>query len=177
MRLTPLNLSYIKPYNINNYILGKGAFGLVFRSTMDNSRMVAIKTVPKSNYGDTNFDKLTALLSELKIMIYLGKHPNIVQLIGAVTTDIRTKGVVCVVIEYCPYGSLYDVLKNRRKLLESSKSLKSSYSVNIPGYVQASDEIQAFSEYQLLKFSHQVSMGMEYLSSCKVRVFFESLFL
>ena len=46
---------------------------------------VAIKTLnPYSNK-----DVLKSLMSELKIMSHLGKHPNIVNLLGAVTTNIQ----------------------------------------------------------------------------------------
>lgn len=46
---------------------------------------VAIKTLnPYSNK-----DVLKSLMSELKIMSHLGKHSNIVNLLGAVTTNIQ----------------------------------------------------------------------------------------
>ena len=40
------------------------------------------------------------LASELKIIIHLGEHPNIVNLLGACTID----GDLNVVLEYCPHG-------------------------------------------------------------------------
>jgi len=53
---------------------------VVFKGIVDG-RPVAVKTTKK------NADKayLKALLSELKIMIYLGNHEHIVQLVGAST--------------------------------------------------------------------------------------------
>ena len=46
---------------------------------------VAIKTLnPYSNK-----DVLKSLMSELKIMSHLGQHPNIVNLLGAITTNIQ----------------------------------------------------------------------------------------
>jgi len=47
--------------------------------------LVAVKTVQR------NAEKqyLKALLSELKIMIHLGKHENIVPIIGACTKDLK----------------------------------------------------------------------------------------
>ena len=46
---------------------------------------VAVKTLnPYSNK-----DVLKSLMSELKIMTHLGKHPNIVSLLGAITTNIQ----------------------------------------------------------------------------------------
>ena len=46
---------------------------------------VAVKTLnPYSNK-----DVLKSLMSELKIMSHMGSHPNIVNLLGAVTTNIQ----------------------------------------------------------------------------------------
>lgn len=142
----------------------------MFRSKLDNSKTVAVKTIQKSNYSGSNFQNLAALLSELKIMIYIGKHPNIVQLIGAQTTELHKNGVVFVIVEYCPFGSLYEFLKKKRKILEASKSDK--FSVNLPGYIPTYNEPKACSIKKLLKFSNDVCMGMEYLAACKVHMIF-----
>ena len=37
----------------------------------------------------TSKDVLKSLMSELKIMSHLGSHPNIVNLLGAITTNIQ----------------------------------------------------------------------------------------
>jgi len=64
--------------------LGSGAFGIVFKGLLDGDP-VAIKTL------QPNAEKsyLKALLSELKIMIHLGKHQNIVEVLGAHTKQLR----------------------------------------------------------------------------------------
>ena len=70
--------------------LGVGQFGIVCQAravghSKDKSvRIVAVKMV-KSNFDPT---ALESLASELKIMIYLGFHPNLVNLLGACTRDI-----------------------------------------------------------------------------------------
>ncbi|RXG71461.1 Vascular endothelial growth factor receptor 1 [Armadillidium vulgare] len=48
---------------------------------------------------------LRALIMELKIMIHLGKHLNIVNLFGAHTSNID-KGELWILVEYCKYGNL-----------------------------------------------------------------------
>ena len=65
-------------------ILGSGAFGVVMKGTLDKNE-VAVKTIKR------NADKqyLKALLSELKIMIYLGNHDNIVTFLGAYTKELQ----------------------------------------------------------------------------------------
>lgn len=74
--------------------LGSGAFGRVIQAEaigIDKQRVttVAVKMVR------TQVNKvaaLEALICELKVMIYLGKHLNIVNLLGACTKHI-SKGI------------------------------------------------------------------------------------
>lgn len=56
---------------------------------------------------------IKALISELKIMIHMGKHVNVVNLLGAVTRDIRKRSLY-VITEYCDLGNLYNFLKKNR---------------------------------------------------------------
>lgn len=56
---------------------------MVYKGIVEG-RSVAVKTTKK----DADKSYLKALLSELKIMIYLGYHENIVPLIGASTKDL-----------------------------------------------------------------------------------------
>lgn len=64
-------------------ILGEGQYGFVTMAEMEGVS-VAVKAVKP--HTDKMYIK--ALLIELKIMIYLGKNPNIVGLIGAVTNEL-----------------------------------------------------------------------------------------
>lgn len=70
-------------------VLGTGFFGIVMKGSVvrenGESTTVAVKAV-KRNVGVLYFK---ALLSELKIMSFIGKHSNIVSLIGACTHNIR----------------------------------------------------------------------------------------
>lgn len=65
--------------------MGQGAFGSVYKARAKNVVMgedlttVAIKTT-KNQLDKAQF---TALQSELKILLHIGRHPNIVNLIGA----------------------------------------------------------------------------------------------
>jgi len=52
-------------------------------------KSVAIKTVKP----DTNADTFKITLAELKIWMYIGYHPNIVEFIGAVTKDIEKRNI------------------------------------------------------------------------------------
>jgi len=65
-------------------VLGSGAFGLVLMGKVEMTP-VAVKTVQRN--ADKQYIK--ALLSELKIMIYLGHHDNLVPVVGAYTKDLK----------------------------------------------------------------------------------------
>jgi len=67
-------------------ILGSGAFGVVHKGRINGvTESVAFKK-PNKNIS---VSQLKNLLSEIKIMIYIGKHENIVVLLGAYTEQIR----------------------------------------------------------------------------------------
>jgi len=71
-------------------IIGKGTFGVVFKATKHSSRKpVAVKTVKE----EVDISAFKTILSEIKILIYLGFHPNIVEFVGAVTKDIQKRKV------------------------------------------------------------------------------------
>ena len=78
-----------------------------------NSR-VAVKMV-KSALDNTG---LTSLASELKILIHLGSHLNVMSLLGACTKNL-IQGELMVIVEFCAYGNLQDFLMiNRRHFTE-----------------------------------------------------------
>ncbi|KAF0290708.1 Vascular endothelial growth factor receptor 1 [Amphibalanus amphitrite] len=67
--------------------IGSGAFGRVVKAdaiglTADQQRTTVAVKMPKSG---SDPDQIRSLMSELKIMIQLGKHLNVVNLLGAVT--------------------------------------------------------------------------------------------
>lgn len=73
--------------------LGAGAFGIVVKAVAkgivhyEEETTVAVKMV-KPN---TDNEVMRALISELKIMVHLGRHVNVVNLLGAVTKDIAKR--------------------------------------------------------------------------------------
>lgn len=90
-------------------VLGSGAFGRVVEATVSGLRSqpttkVAIKMV-KSNSG-----AVQSLLSELKILIHVGRHLNVVNLLGACTRE----GPVYLITEFCRYGDLVKFLQGNK---------------------------------------------------------------
>ncbi|KRT85113.1 Immunoglobulin, partial [Oryctes borbonicus] len=95
--------------------LGAGAFGVVMEGVIeryDNNTdlKVAVKMI-KRNADDIY---LIALLSELKIMVHLGKHLNVVNLIGACTKHIVQRELY-VIVEFCRFGNLRNYLLHHRE--------------------------------------------------------------
>ena len=72
--------------------MGAGCFGIVVKAEAvgikgsdEISKTVAVKTVR----SQTNEAALEALISELKVLIYLGSHLNVLNLLGACTNKIH----------------------------------------------------------------------------------------
>lgn len=53
---------------------------------------------------------MMALVSEMEMMKMIGKHVNIINLLGCCTQD----GPLYVIVEYAPNGNLREFLRNHR---------------------------------------------------------------
>ncbi|XP_062547592.1 vascular endothelial growth factor receptor 1-like isoform X3 [Armigeres subalbatus] len=95
--------------------LGAGAFGVVMKATAtgimvnEDETVVAVKMVKKQ----TDNEVMRALISELKIMVHLGQHLNVVNLLGAVTKNIAKRELM-VIVEYCRFGNVQNFLLKHR---------------------------------------------------------------
>uniref|UniRef100_A0A672S6B2 receptor protein-tyrosine kinase n=1 Tax=Sinocyclocheilus grahami TaxID=75366 RepID=A0A672S6B2_SINGR len=101
-------------------ILGSGAFGKVVAATAyglcsaDTVTTVAVKMLKPSAHSTEK----EALMSELKVLSFIGNHINIVNLLGACTVG----GPTLVITEYCCYGDLLNFLRRKRDAFFSSKT-------------------------------------------------------
>ena len=90
--------------------LGAGAFGRVLKGEAIRIGAEPVMTVAvKMVRAQGNIMALKALMSELKIMIHLGSHLNVVNLLGACTKRV-TRGELLVIVEYCRYGNVQNYL-------------------------------------------------------------------
>ncbi|RXN25522.1 mast stem cell growth factor receptor kita-like protein [Labeo rohita] len=169
-------------------ILGSGAFGKVVAATAyglcsaDTVTTVAVKMLKPSAHSTEK----EALMSELKVLSYIGNHINIVNLLGACTVG----GPTLVITEYCCYGDLLNFLRRKRDAFFSSKT-GDGYYKNLLSQTQPSREgtdngYMPMRSYQkrsnqtewcddkddlsldtedLLSFSYQVAKGMDFLTS------------
>ncbi|KAM8952873.1 vascular endothelial growth factor receptor kdr-like [Pelodytes ibericus] len=111
--------------------LGHGAFGKVVEASAfgidkcSTCKTVAVKMLKECA---TN-NECKALMSELKILIHIGHHLNVVNLLGACT---KPGGPLMVIVEYCKYGNLSNYLRSKRgdftphKSQETEKALDST---------------------------------------------------
>ncbi|XP_069058305.1 vascular endothelial growth factor receptor 1 [Pleurodeles waltl] len=100
--------------------LGRGAFGKVVQASAfgikksPTCKTVAVKMLKEG----ATASEYKALMTELKILIHIGHHLNVVNLLGACT---RQGGPLMVIVEYCKYGNLSVYLKSKRDFFFFSK--------------------------------------------------------
>ncbi|XP_008324956.1 vascular endothelial growth factor receptor kdr-like isoform X2 [Cynoglossus semilaevis] len=94
--------------------LGHGAFGKVVEaSAFGIDKLSTCKTVAvKMLKGGATSNERKALMSELKILIHIGHHLNVVNLLGACT---KPGGPLMIIVEFCKYGNLSYYLRSRRE--------------------------------------------------------------
>ncbi|XP_062832053.1 fibroblast growth factor receptor 3 isoform X3 [Anolis carolinensis] len=135
--------------------LGEGCFGqVVMAEAMGINKEKPNKpiTVAVKMLKDDATDKdLSDLISEMEMMKMIGKHKNIINLLGACTQD----GPLYVLVEYASKGNLREYLRARRP----------------PGMDYSFDTCKLPEEQltfkDLVSCAYQVARGMEYLASQK----------
>ncbi|CAN9502624.1 unnamed protein product [Ophioblennius macclurei] len=135
--------------------LGEGCFGQVVMADavgIDKEKPNKPLTVAVKMLKDDATDKdLSDLVSEMEMMKMIGKHKNIINLLGACTQD----GPLYVLVEYASKGNLREYLRARRP-----PGMDYSFDTcKIP------DEQLTFKD--LVSCAYQVARGMEYLASQK----------
>ncbi|KAM7156589.1 fibroblast growth factor receptor 3 isoform 10-T11 [Molossus nigricans] len=135
--------------------LGEGCFGQVVMAEaigIDKDRATKPVTVAVKMLKDDATDKdLSDLVSEMEMMKMIGKHKNIINLLGACTQG----GPLYVLVEYAAKGNLREYLRARRP----------------PGTDYSFDTCKLPEEQltfkDLVSCAYQVARGMEYLASQK----------
>uniref|UniRef100_A0A8C0W114 Fibroblast growth factor receptor n=1 Tax=Castor canadensis TaxID=51338 RepID=A0A8C0W114_CASCN len=135
--------------------LGEGCFGQVVLAEaigLDKDKPNRItKVAVKMLKSDATEKDLSDLISEMEMMKMIGKHKNIINLLGACTQD----GPLYVIVEYASKGNLREYLQARRP----------------PGleycYNPSHNPEEQLSSKDLVSCAYQVARGMEYLASKK----------
>ncbi|XP_001381003.2 fibroblast growth factor receptor 4 [Monodelphis domestica] len=135
--------------------LGEGCFGQVVWAEAygmdpqqpDGAATVAIKML-KDNASDKD---LADLISEMEMMKLIGRHKNIINLLGVCTQE----GPLYVIVEFAAKGNLREYLRARRPP-------SPDYTLEAPRTPEEQLSFQA-----LVSCAYQVARGMEYLESRK----------
>ncbi|KAI1904979.1 hypothetical protein AGOR_G00011240 [Albula goreensis] len=135
--------------------LGEGCFGQVVMGEargLDREKPNRVtKVAVKMLKSDATEKDLSDLISEMEMMKIIGKHKNIINLLGACTQD----GPLYVIVEYASKGNLREYLRARRP----------------PGmvycYNPTQPSLESMSVKDLVSCAFQVARGMEYLASKK----------
>uniref|UniRef100_A0A8D8T4X1 receptor protein-tyrosine kinase n=1 Tax=Cacopsylla melanoneura TaxID=428564 RepID=A0A8D8T4X1_9HEMI len=128
--------------------LGEGEFGKVVQAEArgilkpDAVTPVAVKML-KEDHLDAH---MIALVSEVEVMKMIGKHDNILNLLGVCSQN----GPLYVIVEFAQHNNLKDFLIKHRPSPEYSNVDK-----------------DVLSDKDLLTYAYQVAAGMEYLHSKK----------
>uniref|UniRef100_A0A4W4F6C2 Vascular endothelial growth factor receptor 3 n=1 Tax=Electrophorus electricus TaxID=8005 RepID=A0A4W4F6C2_ELEEL len=152
-------------------VLGHGAFGKVIEASVyGNDKKSSLGTVAvKMLKEGATASEHKALMSELKILIHIGNHLNVVNLLGACT---KTNGPLMVVVEYCKYGNLSNYLRAKREFflpyrMELHVHTKVCLSTIMQTYVMDDLWKSPLTVEDLICYSFQVARGMEFLASRK----------
>ncbi|XP_053615969.1 fibroblast growth factor receptor homolog 1-like isoform X2 [Plodia interpunctella] len=133
-------------------VLGEGEFGKVVKAEcvgIVKQGVPSVVAVKMLKEGHTDAEMM-ALVSEMEMMKMIGKHVNIINLLGCCTQD----GPLYVIVEYAPNGNLREFLRNHRP--------GNRYE---PLPTENVKEKKTLTQKDLVSFSYQVARGMEYLAS------------
>lgn len=121
--LDPAHLPYWEGWEVPRdqlvlgQVLGSGAFGCVVEATVSglihshSITKAAVKMVKERS------DAVPSLMSELKVLVHLGPHLNVVNLLGACTRA----GPVYLITEFCRHGDLTNYLqRNKHTFLQGA---------------------------------------------------------
>ncbi|KRX92799.1 Fibroblast growth factor receptor 1 [Trichinella pseudospiralis] len=139
-------------------VIGEGAFGQVWCADLlpDGSDSLIRRTVAVKMLKSSTTDReMLDLVSEMEVMKKIGKHLNVISLIGCCTQA----GPLYVVVEYCSNGNLRDFLKAQRPDTDLSDN-----------YEQPNSKLRnrkLLTHKELVMYAHQIARGMEHLSSKK----------
>ncbi|XP_035041133.1 fibroblast growth factor receptor 1b [Hippoglossus stenolepis] len=135
--------------------LGEGCFGQVVLAEavgLDKNKPTRVsKVAVKMLKADATEKDLSDLISEMEMMKMIGKHKNIINLLGACTQD----GALYVVVEYASQGNLREFLRTRRPVgLEYWSDTRQT-------------SLDSLEMKELVSAAYQVARGMAYLASKK----------
>lgn len=155
---------YVIIISVPDTIIGSGNSKTVIRrgsfTTVSGRIIVAVKGfTATSNRGQITREDLSilkGLISEARVMQDLDSSRNILKLYGVCKEKLR-QGKLQLVLEYCPIGSLVDLLK----ALKYSDFSSNRYANLDRETLLDVDQLRT----TMMQWSMQIASGLEYLSS------------
>lgn len=146
-------------------ILGEGAFGQVVKAHLrrqwNATQLVAVKKL-KENFTQ---EEQKDLLQEATLLKMIGRHPNVISLVGTVSD----KDGLLVVVEYASNGCLLTFLRKQRH--GNPPDINSNEEIQLAVHPESGCgqmDKDAVSLKTLTEFSVQIASGMAFLSSMKL---------
>ncbi|XP_041356821.1 angiopoietin-1 receptor-like [Gigantopelta aegis] len=130
--------------------LGNGQFGLVKKGFIKMHRGVKVPVAIKSLKDNASEKDKRDFLNELTILRKVGKHANVVCLVGAC----HIRGVMYVAMEYAKHGDMRTFLRRSRKMKNHT------YSNSNPG--------TTLRQTTLLKFALDTASGLAHLADHQI---------
>ncbi|XP_070540245.1 fibroblast growth factor receptor 4-like isoform X7 [Ptychodera flava] len=133
--------------------LGEGAFGQVLKAQAKNIQGIerSITVAVKMLKASATERELSDLVQEMNMMKSIGKHRNIINLLGCCTQD----GPLFVIVEYAPNGNLRDFLRAKRPPNPNYDSEKLQMMIGCTPLLNK----------DLLSFAYEITKAMDFLSS------------
>ncbi|VDM29007.1 unnamed protein product, partial [Toxocara canis] len=176
---------------ITTRVLSSGEYGRVYAGELlsKNCRGHIMEVAVKGPRDAAKYEHMKALVDELRILIAIGTHPNVLGLVGAVTKNMRKGGDLYIILELCTADLKSFLIKSRGNFMNelSENEQKSSDDYLMPtketlkvqgkldkdkekakqtsGYVSLSRSQNAtVTTSDLISFTYQVANGMEFLA-------------
>ena len=135
--------------------LGGGSYGNVHEGMADDliHPRQRIKVAIKSVKNPLDPAQIFALISEIKVLDKLERHLNLVNMVGACTSEIKN-GRIWLLLEHCSHGDMKNfLLKHRDDIMEGLQNQLPDKSLNMR---------------LIVKWAHNIAKGMEFLASKKI---------
>ncbi|CAG7828664.1 unnamed protein product [Allacma fusca] len=157
--------------------LSQTEFSSVYQAVYNEPGSTPIPVAVKTIRSELSYFKTQ--LCEFKIRTELGRHQNIVGLIGANTGNIRNRELE-LIVEYCPYGNLESFLQNKKMLglfinqLDSFGRFCGTSKPEVPASktVDVSlpiiRSVETIKTSDLVRWALHIARGMAYLNEVKV---------